>query len=561
MNGPMLVGTGVGIYALAYFFYGKFLKRFFGVDAKRETPAHTEEDGVDFVPARGGVVFGHHFASIAGAGPIVGPILACYFGWVAVAIWLIVGCIFVGAFHDFAAVFLSVRNRGRSIAHIIEQFIGFRGRLLFLAFCWAALVLVVTMFAKFVVKAFIHDGSVATASMLFVGLAPLFGVCVRKLRVPLWMATLVFVPMLAGAVWVGVAFPVSIGGAHAAVWWYIILFAYAAVASILPVWVLLQPRDYLNAYLLYAMVLFGVVGIVVASPELQHSAFVGWKAFKFAKSESGEVSTYLFPLLFVTVACGACSGFHSLVASGTTSKQISSERQIVPIGYGAMLVEGVLGLMALVSVAYLSDDALRASMTPPSPTTAFASGLAAFGEKLGLSVMYGKTFVSLAVSAFLLTTLDTATRLARFTWQELWMPKEGEKPVARTAARGVFSHRWFATGISVLVAVLLVPNGAGVIWPVFGASNQLLAALTLLVVVMYLASRRKAVWIALIPMLVMVAVSESALLLLFIQNLGLGSSAKTNYALVLTTGVLLVMSGFLLWQGVQCMYKFVKEKA
>jgi carbon starvation protein len=547
MNGAVLVLGGSVVFLAAYFIYGRYLDKLFGTNRSLQTPAHTHEDGVDFVPTPPMVLFGHHFASIAGAGPIVGPILAAYFGWGAVALWVLIGCVFIGAMHDFAALFLSVHDEGRSIGHVIERELGYVGRQIFLLFAWAALILVVAIFAVFVARAFVKTPSVATASLLFVSMAPIFGWLVYRKGLSILAGSLIFVPLLFVFVWVGLVLPLDltavlgVSADRAEDIWLVVLFLYVFVASTIPVWLLLQPRDYLNSYLLYAMILAGFVGIIVAQPTLEMPAFVGWRAV----SPQGS-PMMLFPLLFVTVACGACSGFHSMVASGTTSKQLSCESHIRPIGYGSMLVEGVLALMALTSVAYMSREGYMETLTTQGPVSAFAGGLATFVAHVGLPVEAGRTFIALAISAFLLTTLDTATRLTRFTWQELFLPaaahggrEEDEKPAAH-----FLSNRFLATAIAIGGAGYLAFSGdAFEIWPVFGASNQLLAALTLLVVTLVLIRKKSNFWISLIPMVFMMLVCIWALVSLVIVNL---RAESIRWLLVVAGLFLLIMAIVLL---------------
>lgn len=539
MNGALLLILGAAVLGLAYRFYGRFLSRLFGVDTNRTTPAHTCHDGVDYLPTRPSVLFGHHFASIAGAGPIVGPVLAAYMGWGAVALWILIGCVFIGAMHDFSALFLSVRDNGRSIGHVIERELGFVGRQLFLAFCWAALVLVVAMFGRIVAVTFTGKPAVATASLYFMVLAPLFGWLTHRRGVSLSLASLVFVPLLFLGVWIGQWLPLNLqmllglSAERTQTAWLIVLMVYVFIASIIPVWMLLQPRDYLNAYLLYAMIILGIIGIAVVRPEFRLPAFSG-----FALTKPDDSTVTLFPMLFVTVACGACSGFHALVASGTTAKQLDSEKHMLPIGYGSMLVEGLLGLMALTSVAILSTGDYWAALKELGPVGAFASGLAGFTERIGLPIELGLTFMSLAISAFLLTTLDTATRLARFTWQELFLPpaasSKAPPPVIRLVACSVC-----ATTVTVAAAMGLALTGSlDQIWPVFGATNQLLAALTLLVITLYLTRRKTKPLVALLPTAFMMAVSGWALLQLFRQNLG----SAGNRVLLVATALLLLLS-------------------
>ncbi len=545
MNGATLLGVSLLFFVLAYCFYGRRLKGIFGIDPKRECPSQRLRDDIDYVPTPMMVLFGHHFASIAGAGPIVGPILACYLGWGPACLWILLGCIFIGSMHDFAAMFLSVRNDGRSIAYAIERELGYLGRQLFLSFCFAALILVVAIFTLMVAQCFVTTPAVATASVLFIFLAPMFGVAVGRKILDLAEASLIFVPILFACVWLGTLMPLdlvaTLGTAQRATSaWIVLLLYYAAVASIIPVWVLLQPRDYLNSYLLYAMMILGIAGIFMYQPDMALPAF----------AVSGKVVPKLFPLLFVTVACGACSGFHALVASGTSAKQLASERHVLPVAYGSMLVEGVLAIIALISVGYLDMPAFEQLLSGADkvpPQVAFAQGLATFCTKLGLRYDTGVNFISLAISAFMLTTLDTATRLTRFVWQELLMPRSvsvttvAGEPVALGGFRGFWSSRWMATLLVVVMAGYLGLSGGGLrIWPVFGASNQLLAALTLLAVTLWLIRGKRPVLFAMLPMFFMMIISIWALVCLIIDNW------QKSWPLVVVSVILLVLALLLL---------------
>ena len=544
MNGMLLLSGVIVLFLLAYFGYGAFLKRTFGVDPSRPCPSETKKDGIDYIPTPLCVLFGHHFASIAGAGPIVGPVLAAYLGWGPAMMWIVLGCIFIGSMHDFAAMFLSVRNDGRSIAYIIEKELGYAGRQIFLFFCVATLILVVAVFTSQVASSFVTTPAVATSSILFIFIAPIFGVLTNKKILSLAVGTCIFVPLLFVCVWLGTVIPfdlMKIAGcskASATNIWAVVLLVYAFCASILPVWVLLQPRDYLNSYLLYVMMLLGLLGIAFYHPTLNVPAFAC----------EGKISPNLFPLLFVTIACGACSGFHAIVASGTSSKQIAKESHVLPVGYGGMLVEGVLATMTIISVCYLNLDQLKEMLSGANkvpPAVAFAKGLAQFSTKLGLPYEAALNFVSLSISAFMLTSLDTAARLARFIWQEMVLPKGSEESSDNTDApqpamsptRQFFASRWTSTTIIILLSGWLVLSGEGNhIWPIFGAGNQLLAALTLLAVSLWLMRTKRPVLFALLPMFFMLLISGWALVILIMQNI------NKNWSLVLIAAFLLVMA-------------------
>lgn len=531
MNAALLLLVGVVCFTLAYFFYSKFIARAIGVDPDRPTPAHTMGDGIDYVPAHPMVLYGHHFAAIAGAGPIIGPVLAAQFGWASVALWIILGCIFIGSMHDMVTLFLSVRHQGKSIGSVIEDVLGRPGKMIFLMFCFAALVLVMAVFTGQVADAFVSNPEVATSSLLGIFEAALFGICVYKFKWSVFSASFLFVPLLFFLVWIGVVFPCDltvlfgVTAATSKTIWVMVLFVYCFVASTLPVWLLLQPRDYLNSYLLYAMLAIGLTAVFVVCPSINIDAFSGFTV----KAAKGGGTMYLFPLLFVTVACGACSGFHALVASGTTSKQLDSERHIRPVGYGCMLLEGVVALLALIAVAWHSQADLVAGLSEGKPVVLFAQGLASFCGKLGLPEKTSESFMLLAVAAFLMTSVDACTRLARFVWQELWstasaaaapVKDEAEKPQSPIVRLN--RNMYFATAVVVAIGVYLLvlnPSMAHNLWTMFASANQMLAALTLLTASLWLFKNKLKFWIAALPMCFMIVTSGTAVFQLFLQNL------------------------------------------
>lgn len=517
MSGILLITVCGLLLLLAYFTYGAYLCKRLGIDPARETPAHGLQDGVDYVPARPQVLLGHHFASIAGAGPIVGPVLGVLFGWLPALLWILIGSVFIGAVHDFTALVASLRHQGRSIGEVIEREIGRTGKLLFLLFAWAALMLVVAVFARVVSHTFVANPSVATASGFFMVIALVFGWVNHRTRVPLGLSTLVGVALLFAVIPLANRLPVHLP-ANAWIW---ILFLYCAVASVTPVWALLQPRDYLNAFLLYAVIVAGLAGIFLYRPEVRFPAFIGFH------TELGP----LFPILFVTVACGAISGFHSLVASGTSSKQLDSEGDARLIGYGSMLIEALLAVMALLAAVHLGQGEYAALKAEGGPVHIFSYGVGAFMAKLGIPREAGQSFAALAVSAFCLTTLDTATRLARFVFQELFQPTA---PVRRRAS--ILTNRFTATGVTLAVCLVLVGSGGTErVWPVFGAANQLLAAIALLAVSVWMRRRAGGNAFVRYPMLAMFAISLSALLLQAWQNLQQGRYVLSGLALLLFT--------------------------
>ena len=551
MNGLTLLLVASACFLGGYFLYSRMLGKVLGIDPARSTPAHTRRDGVDYVPAHPTVLFGHHFAAIAGAGPIVGPVLAAEFGWASVALWIILGCIFIGAAHDMIALFLSVRHDGESIGTVIGDVLGKPGRILFLLFSWSALVLVLAEFTRQIAATFVADPAIATDSLLFIAEAIVFGLCVYRLRMPVLWASLIFVPIMFGFVWVGNAYPLDICAMFgltkesAQGLWTIVLLVYCFFASTMPVWLLLQPRDYLNAYLLYAMMALGFLGVFVAHPVMHIDAFAGFSAV----GRSG-VSELLFPFLFVTVACGACSGFHALVASGTSAKQLDSEKSIRPIAYGGMLLEGVLAIIALIGVAgtYASQKDYVSAVQNMEPVQMFASTIAGFCvtmfEKIGIATETGKriaeSFMLLSVSAFLMTTVDAGTRLARFSWQELVACAPRKDAAKPSVPYRVFHNMYVGTTIvCVLAAALLLgnPKAAKSLWTIFASANQLLASLTLLTATLWFVRSKKPCWFTLVPMCFMLSVSSYALISIFTAAFGAGDWTRLG-----ATGFLLLVA-------------------
>ena len=520
MNGATLLLLASACFLVGYFLYAKMIERKLGVDPSIPTPAHTKKDGVDFIPAHPTVLFGHHFAAIAGAGPIVGPVLAAEFGWGSVALWIILGCIFIGAAHDMISLFLSIRHGGESIGTVIGTILGKPGKILFLLFSWSALVLVVSEFTRQIAGTFVDDPAIATASLLFIAEAILFGLCVNKWKMSVLWSSLIFVPVMFAFVWVGNVYPLDLvklcGWSPETVRmvWTIVLLVYCFFAATCPVWILLQPRDYLNAYLLYAMMALGFLGVFIAHPTLQLDAFTG------LVGEGRFGPQLLFPLLFVTVACGACSGFHALVASGTSAKQLDSEKGVRPVAYGGMLLEGVLAIIALIGVAgaFASQQEYVEAIKAKEPVQMFASTVAAMCVKLfsaiGLEQELGKriaeSFMLLSVSAFLMTSVDAGTRLARFSWQELIGKPTEESGVPKKVAYNMY----FGTFLVVALAAALLlgaSNTAKQLWTIFASANQLLAALTLLSATLWFVKNKKPAWITGFPMVFMLGVSSLAL--------------------------------------------------
>ena len=522
MNGIELVLIALVMYVVAYKLYGGFLSRRLEVNNNKVTPAHTMSDGVDYCPAKAPVLLGHHFASIAGAGPIVGPVIAAGFGWIPVYLWVVFGSIFIGGVHDYASIVASVRHQSKSIGFIIQTYIGISGKKLFLIFAWATLILVIAVFTIIVADTFTHIPSAGTSSILFMILAVLFGIAIYKLKTPLWIATIAGVILLFLSIPAGNLFPIQLN----AFTWQLILFGYIFIASTVPVWILLQPRDYLNSFFLYALMIGGLVGVFFAAPTINIPAFNSFSLDKVG---------YLFPALFVTVACGAISGFHSIVGSGTTAKQLNKETDGRIIGYGGMLIEGMLAILSLIAVASMVNKEFIDILTTKGPVPAFALGVARFIHAipvLNISVPMAQTFTALAVSAFALTSLDTATRLARFMFQEYFENNESEK-------QSIFvTNRYTSTAITVLFGAALTFSGKTMsIWPVFGSANQLLAALALLALTVWVANLKKGYLFVLIPMIFMFAVTLTALVMLIYTNF-----IATNYVLSIISILLFILA-------------------
>ncbi len=521
MSAVVLILLAIAIFVVAYLTYGRYLAKSWGIDPTKPTPAHTMEDGVDYMPAKTPVLMGHHFSSIAGAGPINGPIQAAFFGWVPCFLWIVIGGIFFGAVQDFGALFVSVRHEGKSLGEVIEDNIGKKARVLFTVFAWLVLLLVIAAFADIVAKSFIGasyggsatNGSVATASLLFIPLAIVFGFLVYRKNAPLGVSSILGVILLAGCVALGLMFPLDLSKNV----WIAFVFVYIMIASVTPVWILLQPRDYLSSFLLYFMMIAAVVGIIgativdPASTTFTTPAFTG-----FAVGGS-----YLFPTLFITIACGAISGFHSLIASGTTSKQLDNEKDALMVGYGSMLIECVLAVISLIAIGTLSIDGTQAAVAADlgleaiSPTIIFGTAIANFFSVIGLpaaAVEATKTIIMLAVSCFCLTSLDTGTRLGRFMFQELFATnKKGEK--------NILSNMYVATIITAVCGFVLCLAGYEKVWPLFGAANQLVAVPAFLALAAYLKKIGKNNKMLYIPIIFMSIATLTSMFFTFKNNI------------------------------------------
>ena len=568
MNAMLILIISVVVLLLGYVFYGGYLARQWGIDPNRPTPAHEQEDGNDYVPAPPYMVLGHHFSSIAGAGPINGPIQAAVFGWVPVLLWVLIGGIFLGAVHDFGALFASLRNKGRTISVIIAENIDDTARKLFAIFSYVVLILVVAAFSSIVANTFtstaekvnVANEQTASVSLLFIVAAVIWGFTLHGRKLPAVINIGVSLIIIAAVVWLGFMWhPFQLSYTN----WMIILSVYILIASITPVWILLQPRDYLSSYLLYALMLlaiFGVIGASVmgAASHLEIPAFGGFVTSNKVIVDGETVINkaaqggFLFPALFVTIACGAISGFHSMVASGTTSKQLDKESQAQAIGYGSMLIECLLAVLSLIAVGFVWAKYQAGGYA--APTAVFADGLSQMIATIpGLADAQGIAYalLILAVSVFCLTSLDTATRLARYLFQEFWIPDSSKE---YPAWKQFLANKYVATVITVVFGVSLGMNGYTLIWPLFGAANQLLAAVALLAVCVWLGNVGKNNKMFYVPMIFMLAVTLTSLLLTALSKVAaimegnnvFGSSLQLILAVVLFgLAILLAIRGFI----------------
>ena len=577
MSAIIILVIAVALLALGYIFYGSWLAKQWGVDPNKETPAHTSYDGKDFVPANPAVLMGHHFSSIAGAGPINGPIQAAVFGWVPVFLWVVIGGIFFGAMHDFGALFASIRHNGGSVGEVIKANIGVRAQRLFTIFALLVLILVIASFTAVVAGTFASvapageealpiitvgranvsgTASTATTSLLFIVIAIIFGFFVYRKNAPIGPATIVGI---IGIVLITLA-GLNVGFNMSRTFWVIFIAVYITLASLLPVWILLQPRDYLSSFLLYGMMIIAFVGVIGSGATVDLPAFTGWKGI--------NGNSNLFPVLFITVACGAVSGFHALIGSGTTAKQLNSEKDAKVIGYGAMIVESALAIVALIAVGVLFKETNIGGgdkFLLSAPPTIFAGGVATmvaqmFGGVADFSnpvydTVY--TLLTLAVSVFALTSLDSGTRLARYLFAELFVP-EGKTRDDLTGAAKFFSHPLVGTLIMVVVGCGMGFMGLSQIWGVFGAANQLLAGVAMLAVAAWLANIGKSNKMFIFPMFFMLAATITSLVITIIGKVGMvtaGTALWGDWFQMIWSIALVILAGVLVVEGAPVIFK------
>lgn len=562
MTAILIIVAAIVLLLIGYVGYGSWLAKQWGIDPKKSTPAVEMEDGVDYVAAKPAVLMGHHFSSIAGAGPINGPIQAAVFGWVPVFLWCIIGGIFFGGLQDFGSLFASLRHNGKSVGEIIRDSMGKRAQKLFTIFALLVLILVIASFVNVVAGTFMSDGGfgVSTAptgnqttamiSLLFIVLAIIYGYITNRMGIGTLPATIGGIIGIVAIVILGLNF----GFVMSRTAWIVTIGIYIAVASLVPVWILLQPRDYLSSFLLYGMMLLALVGIFVAAATGRSNfnipAFTGWNT---------SIGT-LFPALFITVACGACSGFHSLIATGTSSKQLDNEKHAKPIAYGSMLIESALGIVALIALGMVYDKYTGGAFG--GPPAAFAAGVATmFSDENSGTYNTIYALLTLAVSVFALTSLDTGTRLGRFLFSELFLRENEKSWKDATGVRRFLAHPMVGTTFLVVIGCILGGLSLSQIWGLFGAANQLLAGIALMAVCAWLGQAGKNNKMFYVPMVFMLAATLSSLLITVKKKLvmiGAGEALWGDWFQLLFATAMAILAIFLVVEGIQT---FKKQKA
>lgn len=566
MNGLLLLGLSALILVVAYLFYGRYLVKTWGIDPKATTPAVAKEDGTDFVPTNKWSVFAHQFSSIAGAGPVTGPVMAMMFGWLPAFLWVIVGGVFFGAVQDFGALYASVKTEGKSMGQIIEKYIGRKGKKLFFLFCWIFTLIVIAAFADMVAGTFngisadgaklAPNASAASISILYVFVAMAFGLFLKKVKLEGLPKVILGIALIIAMLALGIMFPVY---ATKTTWIYVV-FVYIFFASVTPMWLLKTPRDYLTTFLFIGMIVAAVIGVFVSNPTITTPAFVGFK------SASGS---YIFPTLFVTIACGAVSGFHSLVSSETSSKLVENEKDMLQVGYGSMLLESLLAILVIVIVGALPNlkasgvlDSTLANMAladTATPFTKFSAGVTGLVAQLGLPQSWGLCIMTMFVSALALTSLDAVARISRMSFQEFFEVEEGQEPSGLVK---VLTNKYVSTIISLVCGYLLSLGGYVNIWPLFGAANQLLAAMVLISLAVFLKVTGRKGFMLYIPMVLMFIVTMTALVQaiygIVMKLFVTGGFVLMVDGLQLVVAILLVALGLMI--GFNSGSKLVKEK-
>ena len=554
MNTLVIVVIAACCLAAGYLLYGRWLAHKWGIDPNAKTPAVTKEDGQDYVPTDGWVVFAHQFSSIAGAGPVTGAIQAAVFGWVPVFLWIILGGIFFGAVTDFGALYASVKNEGKSMGLLIEQYIGKTGKKLFLLFCWLFTLIVTAAFADMVAGTFnayetvdgvtslsaaaTVNGAAGSISLLFIAFAVVFGLIQKKAQFHGWKQTLLGLVCTVAAFVIGMNCPLITTKAN----WSYMVFAYIFLAAVLPMWLLMEPRDLMTTFMFAGMIIGAVVGLLVAHPAMNLAPYTG-----FHNEKSGD----LFPILFVTVACGAVSGFHSLVSSGTSSKAITNEKDMPKVGFGAMLLESLLAVLALcVAGAAASADGTPATGTP---FAIFSSGVAGFLEMFGIPVYAAQCFMTMCVSALALTSLDSVARIGRMSFQELFSVDDMENA---EGWRKFLCNKYVSTIITLAFGYILTRVGYSNIWPLFGSANQLLSALVLITLCVFLKVTGRENKTLFPPLIIMLCVTFTALVE---RTIALVNAFGAGTAVFMVEGLQLIIAILLMVLGVIIVYTSGKE--
>ena len=567
MNGLLLLGLAALILVVAYLCYGRYLVKTWGIDPNATTPAVAKEDGADYVPTNKWTVFAHQFSSIAGAGPVTGPVMAMVFGWLPAFLWVVIGGVFFGAVQDFGALYASVKSEGKSMGQIIEKYIGRTGKKLFFLFCWVFTLIVIAAFADMVAGTFngfnaegaklAPNASAASISILYVFVAMAFGLLLRKVDLEGWPKVVLGIVLIVAMLAVGIKFPVY---ATKTTWIYLV-FVYIFFASVTPMWLLKGPRDYLTTFLFIGMIAAAVVGVFMSNPTVTVPAFTGFKT---------ATGSYLFPTLFVTIACGAVSGFHSLVSSETSSKMVKNEKDMLQVGYGSMLLESLLAVLVIVIVGSLPNlkqtgvlDTALANMAladTATPFTKFSAGVTGLVAQLGLPQSWGLCIMTMFVSALALTSLDAVARISRMSFQEFFEVEEGETPSQLVS---VLTNKYVSTLISLFFGYLLSLGGYVNIWPLFGSANQLLAAMVLISLAVFLKVTGRKGFMLYVPMVLMFIVTMTAL----VQAI-YGICMKlfvTGGFMIMTDGLQLVVALLLVALGLMITFhstgKLVNSKA
>lgn len=577
MTALLIILAAIALLFIGYVVYGSWLAKQWGIDPARKTPALEKEDGVDYLAAKPAVLMGHHFSSIAGAGPINGPIMAAVFGWVPVFLWCVIGGIFFGGLQDFGSLFASIRNDGKSVGEIIKQSLGKTSKKLFIIFALLVLILVIASFVNVVAGTFLtvfsadavtklgvvanptNNQTTAMISVLFIVLAVVYGIVTNRFGVKTLPATIGGIICIVGIVIFGLNFGLSFNRNF----WIVVVALYIAVASLIPVWIMLQPRDYLSSFLLYAMMLIGFVGIFVGTFSSRDVAFSipAFTGFKVG-------GNFIFPTLFITVACGACSGFHSLIASGTTSKQLDSEKTAKAVGYGSMLIESALGIVSLIAVGVVWEAWKGKEFG--SPSAAFGAGIATLFADKGTSVYNTITaLLTLAVSVFALTSLDSATRLSRFMFSELFLKEDEVTWKDATGVRKLLANPLFGTALMVIIGSTLGALKLSAIWSLFGAANQLLAGIALLAVAAWLGEVGKNNKMFFIPMIFMLAATLTQLVITVIKQTGVIAAGKFSasdpawghWFQLLFAAAMAMLAVILVIEGVKTFVKHAKKNS